>query len=335
MAGCASRTIEPEWVYYPKWSSQPRVVHLLSFDAIDDIVPAEDSWIYAFTGRPVSPFVSRPAGIDYHAGHLYICDTGKNVVHDWNLATGEAGSFGSRGSIMLQKPVDVAVDASGRLFVADTGRRRVIRFDTTGEGQTLPSPADSDDFRPIAVEVADGSLWAADIASHQVHGFDLTSEEWTTTIAKPGDADDALYFPSGLAVHDAQLHISDMMNSRVQVFDADSNHIRHISQPGNRYGDMGKPKHLDVSPDGVTIVADAEFARFHFFDGQGRLLMLLGDDGDQPGSTPMPMGVAVARTLPENLAYLLPESFGADYFVFVTNTVGSNRISLYAVGIAR
>ncbi len=334
VAGCAQTRIEPEWVYFPQESAQPRVVHIVSFNALDDIVSPEHSWANAFTGGPVSPFVARPAGIDYHASHLYICDTGRNIVHDWNLATGDARRLGLSGSATLQKPVDVAVDDSGNVFVADTSRRGIVQFDSSGAGQSLPSPTDGA-FRPTAIAVSGQRLWATDIAAHAIHEFDVNSATWTTRIAKAGDADDALYYPSGVAVTSDHVLVADMMNSRVQVFDTAGHHVRQFGRPGNRYGDMGKPKHLDIAPDGVAIIADAEFARFHLFDKQGRLLMLLGKDGDRPGATPMPMGVAVARDLPENVTALVPDDFNPDYYVFVGNTVGLHRISLYAVGERR
>jgi hypothetical protein len=60
--------------------------------------------------------------------------------------------------------------------------------------------------------------------------------------------------------------------------------------------------------------------------------MLLGGDGEQIGSTPMPVGVAVATDLPESISSLVPADFRADYYLFVCNTVGVRRISLFAIG---
>ena len=46
----------------------------------------------------------------------------------------------------------------------------------------------------------------------------------------------------------------------------------------------------------------------------------------------MPFGVAVAENLPDNLESLVPEDFDAQYYVFVTNTIGAKRINLFAIG---
>ena len=129
--------------------------------------------------------------------------------------------------------------------------------------------------------------------------------------------------------------ISDMMNARVQVFDPQHNPMLTFGRPGNRYGDMGKPKHLGIGPDGTILIADAEFAHIHLFNTQGQLLMLVGGPEDVPGGTPMPFGVTIAQTLPETITPLVPDDFRADYYFFITNSIGTKRISLFAVGSTR
>jgi len=63
--------------------------------------------------------------------------------------------------------------------------------------------------------------------------------------------------------------------------------------------------------------------------------MLLGGPEDRPGGTPAPVGVAVAAGLPPSLAAMVPQDFRADYYVFVSNTTGTKRMSLFAVGSKR
>ena len=65
-------------------------------------------------GGSISPFVDTPAGVAYKNNRLYICDTGLNGVHVWDLSTGQADRVGTSGEVILQKPVDVAVDDAFR-----------------------------------------------------------------------------------------------------------------------------------------------------------------------------------------------------------------------------
>ncbi len=98
---------------------------------------------------------------------------------------------------------------------------------------------------------------------------------------------------------------------------------------------MGKPRHLAVGPDGTAFVTDVEFRHVHLFNARRQLLMLLGGPDNQPGGTPMPVGVADAATLPDPIAGLTPSGFEASYYVFVANSTGPKRVGLFAVGLGR
>jgi hypothetical protein len=87
-----------------------------------------------------------------------------------------------------------------------------------------------------------------------------------------------------------------------------------------------------VGPDDVLFVADPEFGHVHLFDLNGSLLMLLGGPDDGPGSTPSPVGLAIADRLPARLETLVPRDFTASYFLFVSNSMGTHRLSLFAIG---
>ena len=336
LTGCATAPLRPDPVYFPPAPAVPRAVHLKSFNSLADLVPPKASWTDIFCGGAVSPFVSVPAGVAFAGDSLYVCDTGGRTVHRWNLATGQAKRFGLHGEVRLATPVDVAVDRAGAAYVADTGRGEVVAFDASGESTRQFKPDGQESYRPVAVAVHESRLYVADVASHRIDVFSTADGRALGAFGKIGSDPGTFYYPMGLATDAAgNVLVSDMMNARVQVFDAEHQHTLSFGQPGNRYGDLGKPKRLAVGPDGTIFVADAEFARVHLFNTQGQLLMLLGDGGDGPGGTPMPAGVAVAVTLPERLASMVPDGFDARYLLFVTNTVGSKRISLYAVGPGR
>ena len=336
LTGCASAPLRPDPVYFPPSPATPHAVHLKSFNSLANLVPPKASWTDIFCGGAVSPYVSVPAGIAFAGDSLYVCDTGSNTVHRWNLATGQAKRLGAHGDIWLSTPVDVAVDQAGTAYVADTGRGEVVAFDANGECTRQFKPDGRKSYRPVAVAVQGSRLYVADVASHQIDVFSATDGQQVGAFGRVGSDPGTFYYPVGLA-NDAtgNILVSDMMNARVQVFDADHQQVGSFGQPGDRYGDLGKPKRLAVGPDGTIFVADAGFARVHLFNSQGQLLMLLGADGDSPGGTPMPAGVAVAATLPDRLASIVPEGFDARYFLFVTNTVGPKRISLFAVGTGR
>lgn len=90
-----------------------------------------------------------PSGVAIDgAGNLYIADTNNNVIREVNLTTGTistvagnaqpgfSGDGGAATSAMLNSPKGISVDASGNLFIADTGND-VIREVTGGEIKTV------------------------------------------------------------------------------------------------------------------------------------------------------------------------------------------------------
>jgi DNA-binding beta-propeller fold protein YncE len=331
--GCATSTPRAEVVYFPAPPSPPRVVHLKSFNSLHALVPVRAGFVDLVRGGLVSPRVASPMGIAYRAGHLYICDAEANALSDWDLQTGRARRRGTSGDVTLVSPVAVAVDPAGTAYVADTGRGEVVAFASSGGEPRRLKPPDRPAYKPVAVAVHGSTLYVADIASHRIDTFSTGDGKHLAALGKVGTGPGELYYPMGVAISaEGHLFVSDMMNARVQIFDAQHNPLSSFGQHGTRYGDLGKPKQLAVGPDGTIIIADAEFARVHLFNRQGQLLMLIGGPGYKAGGTPMPLGVAVAPELPETVASLVPDDFHADYFFFVTNTVGPNRISLFAVG---
>ena len=334
IGGCASASIQSEPVYFPRKPDTPRVVHLKSFNRLDELVLIRAGFLDRLRGRIGSSRVGTPAGMAFRNDTLYICDTDDNVVHVWNLASGRASRIGDHGPVTLSKPVSVAVDDAGTLFVADTGRGEVVAYPGEADARRTFRGNDRESYRPVAAAVRDGRLYVADIAAHSVDAFSIDDGRWIESIGGVGTSPGRFYFPMGVGFDQkGRLLVSDMMNARVQRFDVNAAPEISFGSPGNRLGNLGKPRHVAVGPDEILFVADAEFAHVHLFDEQGRLLMLLGGPHDRAGGTPMPVGLAVAQALPDAIAALVPQDFHARYFVFVSNSVGAKRLSLFAVGV--
>ena len=152
--------------------------------------PASGAQIYAPVGQSAPP-TSRIA-IDTH-GDLYLADTFNNRIRkvDTNgivttvAGSGERGFSGDGGPAIeaaLFWPCDVAVDAEGNLFIADTFNHCIRKVDTNGIiatlaglGGTYGNEGDGDHprqakfKRPYGIELdKEGNLYIADTHNHRI-----------------------------------------------------------------------------------------------------------------------------------------------------------------------
>lgn len=331
--GCAGPGPRADLRYFPAPPAAPRAAHVISYDRLSEVVPPRLSFIELLRGAPPSPFVETPAGVAVRGQTLYICDTGLNVVHVWDLASGAARRFGASGDAPLHKPVAVAVDDRGHVFTADTGRSEIVHFDSDGREVGVLRPPQRETYRPAALTIHRSELYAADLSTHQIDVFETASGGHLRSFGRGGESGEApLYYPVAVACDSTgNVYVAEFVDARVRVFDPSGREVRTISQAGDRLGDLGRPKGLAIGPDDTLFIADAEFGLVHVFDQEGHLLIVLDWPVDGTSSRRMPVGLAAAATVPESLSELLPENLSFLYFIFTASTVGDGRISLFAV----
>ena len=153
----------------------------------------------------------------------------------------------------LQNPSGLQVDSAGRLWVADAGNNRVLRFDDAAnksDGDPADGVLGQPDFdsntadtsqvgldQPIALVLGpSGSLWVADMGNHRVVRFEdaanksdgdpadgvLGQPDFDTATSAAGDA--GMANPAGVTIGtgEPQLVVSDRNNNRLLVFDLDT-----------------------------------------------------------------------------------------------------------------
>jgi len=231
------------------------------------------------------------------------------------------GGAGSGDGEFLE-PRGVAVDAAGRIFVADTGNRRVQLFGADGQwlstlGTDLQQPCD------VAVD-SRGTVYVVDAVADAV--VRLSTDGRVLSRFTPG-----FYRPRGVAVGpDDVLYVADTGHSRVLALSAagevlaeyvgagaesfdqptdvavdaqstiyvvDTYHLRvvRMGSGGEYEGEWVIPAadtldgpHVAVSAAGVIYVTDPQSGQVVAYDGEGQMLgwAVIG-----PGSKPV--GVAV------------------------------------------
>jgi sugar lactone lactonase YvrE len=146
-------------------------------------------------GASDSAMFNRPFGIAADAvGNLYVADTDNHRVRKVlpngfvsTLAGGDPGfKDGIRTAAQFNFPRGVAVDATGRVYVADAGNHAIRVIGTTGEVKTISggtpgfldgtlAEARFDEPSGLAISPGDGSLIIADTNNHRVRAMNPTS----------------------------------------------------------------------------------------------------------------------------------------------------------------
>ncbi len=162
-------------------------------------------------GKP-APVKDLQAGARTLDGHWYLLDSSPRRI----LHFGPQGEYANRVTRELEQPVDLTVDASGRLYLLDRSSRAVVRFraDGTREGRVVSSAW----RRPESVEVDWlGNIYVLDRDARTIEVFN----EQGRRIARlgpslPGGV--ALRGPRDIAVDgQGRLYVADRSASAVYV----------------------------------------------------------------------------------------------------------------------
>ena len=234
---------------------------------------ANNSGIAGASGDGGSAFfaeLNQPSAIVIDgAGNLIVADTGNNAVRRIDAITGKistiAGTLGSAGysgdghvatAALLSAPQGLALDASGNLFIADTGNdciREIAisnQFITTIAGNGTAgfsgdgSAAVSAQFdQPWGITVATGgNLYIADFANNRIREVDMATGIVTTVAGNgsasyTGDGGQAtaatLNSPAGVVTDAANnLYIADSENNAIRKVNAATGEIATIAGNG-------------------------------------------------------------------------------------------------------
>jgi predicted membrane-bound mannosyltransferase/sugar lactone lactonase YvrE len=197
-------------------------------------------------------------------GSVYISDTWNHRVQKFTEDGKPVKTWGQHGQPLPEVPESkgsfwgprgIAVDSEGRVFVADTGNKRIVVFDADGNYLTEFGTAGLDPGQfdePVGVAIAnDGTVYVTDTWNQRVQAF-IPSE------------DGMLYVPS------AQWDVNAWFGQAVD----------------------NKP-FIAVSKDKHVFITDPEGYRIIEFTDTGEFVRTWGDFGSGPNEIGLAAGVAV------------------------------------------
>lgn len=264
--------------------------------------------------QATAALLDSPQGLAVTASSLYIADTHNHRIRKVDLkngiittiaggsSNGAVGDHGPTTAARLDRPVALALDIDGDIFVADAGSHQIRRIDAaTGVITTVAgvgvqgyggdrggaSNALLDSPQGIAVD-GTGNLYIGDTHNQRVRRVDaktgaISTVAGTGAFSFAGDLGDSTHgefaLPRGLSVDSAgNLYIADSANQRVRRIDAATGTITTVAGDGvQRFaGDGGPPTaasldtpaSVTLSPTGLVTFADQGNQRIRQVSGQ-------------------------------------------------------------------
>ena len=197
-------------------------------------------------------------------------DGGGNLVTGWGTSGQYGPGDGSVGQSKFYGPRGVALGPGGRVYVTDTGNKRVQVFEPDGQfalqwggGGVIEGYLDE----PVGIAVGpDGAIYVADMWNQRVQVFDQNGVflwQWPIAGWDAGLADEKPY----LAVdRSGNVYVTDPGYYRVLVFDSQGDYQLSFGQYGFDERSFGLPTGIAVAEDGSVYVADNHSGRILVFD---------------------------------------------------------------------
>lgn len=234
-------------------------------------------------------------------GLVYVADQRVGAVFIFNPETHDTQLIRNGFEAHFGWINGLAVDDDDRLFVSDGKLHRVLILNARHEVENQVTEGLVDPVG-LAIDTENRFLYVVDTQQDQVIVFDADTLKLLRRIGaggknhfltSPGD----FGAPQGVALDkDGNVYVTDTLNDRVEIFDADGGFISAFGKAGDGPGYFARPKGIAIDGDGHIWVADEMQDRLQVFNREGQLLTYIGQGhGELPGQFKSLIGVAVDR----------------------------------------
>ncbi|HWE84733.1 MAG TPA: SMP-30/gluconolactonase/LRE family protein [Terracidiphilus sp.] len=243
-----------------------------------------------------------PYGIAFDSkGLVYVADQRVGAIFVYNPETRETQLIRNNFEAHFGWINCIAIDDDDRLFVSDAKLRHVLVLNAKHEVDSEIKEGLVDPVG-LAIDTENRFLYVVDTQQDQVIVYDADTLKLLRRIGTggknhflttPGD----FGAPQGIAIDkDGNIYVTDTLNNRVEIFDADGNFVSMFGKNGDGPGTFARPKGIAVDSDGHIWVADEMQDRLQVFDRDGKLLTYVGQGhGELPGQFKSLMGVAIDK----------------------------------------
>ncbi|HKD83175.1 MAG TPA: SMP-30/gluconolactonase/LRE family protein [Terriglobales bacterium] len=301
-AAPASQKQDTSKLVWPTPPNVPRVRYTNYFAGMPlDYTPTSEqpkkksSWMDRLAGvqdpnnkqhfKPVPFQLLAPYGMAVNSkGNLYVADQRVGAIFVFNTETKETSIIGNGHEATFGLINGLAIDDDDRLFVTDGKMRRVLIFDKNNKVVDQIKDGLIDPVG-LAIDTENRQLYVVDTQADQVVVYDADTLKEKRRIGTggkhhelttPGD----FSLPTFVALDsDGNVYVTDTMNFRVEMFDADGHFILQIGKHCDGPGCFSHPKGIAVDSDGHIWVADPMLDILQAFNRDGQLMGIVGGHG--------------------------------------------------------
>jgi len=254
--------------------------------------------------QPITTNLNAPAAVALDAyENLYVTDVVNNrlVIYD------QKGDF-SRILPGLNKPISVAADGSGRIFIGNKGRKNVEVYDTGLNFLRKLGSGDGEFTHPDAIAIdSAGQIYVADGKADKIKVYNPDGS-FSFAFGTSGSGDGQFHFPTAITIDNSveEIIISDLEivqdwsgpyeGARIQVFGMNGSFKRSFGVFGLGDGMLFRPMGVAVDKDHRIYVSDSYQHVVQVFDNSGSFLGTVYDL-DNPMRTPLGIALGASNRL--------------------------------------
>lgn len=190
----------------------------------------------------------------------------------------------------IQQPYGIAVDGTGRIYVADSALRVVHVFNVADAKYWSIQGARQQTFKfPLGLALdPQGKLYVSDAEAGTVFGFDRNGREFLTIT-------EGLQRPAGLAFNAANnlLYVVDVARHEVLTYDLKGRLMFSFGGRGTEQARLNFPTNIAIDHQGMIYISDALNFRIQVFQSDGSFIRNFGRLGDALGDLARPKGVGL------------------------------------------
>jgi RHS repeat-associated protein len=225
---------------------------------------------------------TKPQGIVFAGGYLYVTDSGNDRIEKFNEKGEYITEFGSKGTgdDEFKEPTGITADASGNLWVDDTKDDRVEKLNPSGgfiEAIGFEVSNSKPEFEictasckagtagtgngqfslPQGITFASGAVYVTDTANDRVEKFNEKGE-YVTAFGAAGSGNGQLDAPIGIAQSPdtGALYVADSVNDRIEAFSTNGVYLTQFASKGTGTEEMKNPEGITINPAGTLYIAD-------------------------------------------------------------------------------